>query len=119
MVWTSYIRAALKSCPPRSKHPLILFFRIVLLTELSSSLRSTIIALASTGILPSIETFGIVVVNTSAAVLAWIGLLYVLVASSRRPNLPNSAPRLLLITIRYGDRMRSWTDIEWSTPKDN
>ncbi|KAJ7729532.1 MFS general substrate transporter [Mycena maculata] len=61
------------------------------------SLRSFILSIAISGILPSINYFGVVVTNTAAGFFAWGGFL------------------LLWLTIRYGDKMRAWVDVGYST----
>ncbi|KAJ7127020.1 major facilitator superfamily domain-containing protein [Mycena epipterygia] len=60
-------------------------------------LRSLLLSIAISGILPSISYFGLVATNTVAGLLAWGGFL------------------LLWLTIRYGDRMRAWVDVGYST----
>ncbi|KAH9917966.1 major facilitator superfamily domain-containing protein [Fomitopsis serialis] len=66
-----------------------------------NALRSMLMAIMTTAILPSLENFGLVWTNLAATVLGWTGLL------------------MLLVTIRYGDRMRASVNIEWSTARDN
>ncbi|TFK35470.1 major facilitator superfamily domain-containing protein [Crucibulum laeve] len=61
--------------------------------------RSILMSLAVSAILPMIDTYGIIVTNTLAAILAWIGF------------------SLFWVTIRYGERMRAWIDIGYSTGK--
>ncbi|PPQ91937.1 hypothetical protein CVT25_000980 [Psilocybe cyanescens] len=63
--------------------------------------RSIAMALAVAGILPMIDTYGVVVTNTVAAILAWIGFI------------------LLWGTIRYGDRLRAVVDVGFSTADNN
>ncbi|PPQ83211.1 Transporter [Psilocybe cyanescens] len=67
----------------------------------NNGIRSVIIALAVAGVLPMINTYGVVVTNTVAAVLAWIGFI------------------LLWGTIRYGDRLRAVVDVGFSTADNN
>ncbi|KZV75775.1 MFS general substrate transporter [Peniophora sp. CONT] len=67
----------------------------------TSCLRGTILALGVSGILPAIERFGLLATYTAAAILSWLAF------------------GLLLVTIKYGDRMRAWIDIGYSTPATN
>ncbi|KAJ6558447.1 MFS general substrate transporter [Mycena vulgaris] len=63
----------------------------------SVGFRSFLLSIAISGILPSISYFGLVVTNTVVGILAWGGFL------------------LLWLTIRYGDKMRAWVDVGYST----
>ncbi|KAJ7128988.1 MFS general substrate transporter [Mycena crocata] len=63
----------------------------------SVALRSLILSIAISGILPSIGYFGLVATNTAVGILAWGGFL------------------LLWLTIKYGEPMRKWVDIGYST----
>ncbi|KAJ7502894.1 MFS general substrate transporter [Mycena galericulata] len=63
----------------------------------SMGLRSLLLSIAVAGVLPSINHFGLLATNSVAGVLAWAGFL------------------LLWLTIRYGDRMRAWVDVGYST----
>ncbi|EIW85701.1 MFS general substrate transporter [Coniophora puteana RWD-64-598 SS2] len=67
----------------------------------NSALRSLVIAVATAGILPSIEHFGVAATNIGAAVLAWLGY------------------GLIHITIQYGEQFRAWVDVGYSTVRDN
>ncbi|KAF7967692.1 hypothetical protein HWV62_33341 [Athelia sp. TMB] len=62
----------------------------------TKSFRSLIISAISTLILPSIQSIGPLATDGMVAVLAYIGL------------------GLLLVTIRYGDRMRAWADVGYT-----
>ncbi|KZP06003.1 MFS general substrate transporter [Athelia psychrophila] len=63
--------------------------------------RSLLLALATTAILPAVEHIGVVWTDALAAVLGWVAFA------------------LIWFTIRYGDRMRAWVDIGYSTADDN
>ncbi|KAJ7690704.1 major facilitator superfamily domain-containing protein [Mycena rosella] len=63
----------------------------------SVALRSLLLSTAISGLLPSITFFGLVATNSAVGLLAWGGFL------------------LLWLTIRYGDRMRAWVDVGYST----
>jgi len=67
----------------------------------SSALRSLLLALVTTAIVPSINYIGLVGTNAIAAGMGWIafGLLYA--------------------TIHFGGRMRGWIDVGYSTADDN
>ncbi|EIN08118.1 MFS general substrate transporter [Punctularia strigosozonata HHB-11173 SS5] len=67
----------------------------------NSAVRSLILSGATTLILPSIETIGVAWTDTIAALLAWVGF------------------GLLWCTIRYGDKMRAWVDVGYSTAQTN
>ncbi|TFY82944.1 hypothetical protein EWM64_g1059 [Hericium alpestre] len=67
----------------------------------NTALRSAFTALATAAILPLINHIGMLATNAIAAGLAWIGFV------------------LLWVTIHYGDRMRAWLDVGFSTPSDN
>lgn len=63
--------------------------------------RAFIIAIATAWILPFINEFGVVPVNACSAILGWIGF------------------GLLWSTIQYGEEMRAWVDIGYSTTQNN
>ncbi|KAJ7076880.1 MFS general substrate transporter [Mycena belliarum] len=60
-------------------------------------LRSLFLSIAISGILPSISYFGVVITNTVVGLLAWGGFI------------------LLWLTIKYGDAMRAYIDVGYST----
>lgn len=80
---------------------------------------------AISGILPSVERYGMLATNAGAAAMAWVGFLYV--------SLPDYefcitdairarvwvVSRLIAGTIRYGERMRAVVDIGFSTAENN
>ncbi|KAJ3559336.1 hypothetical protein NP233_g11287 [Leucocoprinus birnbaumii] len=59
-------------------------------------LRAFILAFTVAGILPLIDSCGIVIADLTSALLGWVGFA------------------LLLVTIRYGERMRKWLDVGYS-----
>ncbi|KAJ6602152.1 major facilitator superfamily domain-containing protein [Mycena sp. CBHHK59/15] len=63
----------------------------------SVGVRSFLLSLAISGLLPSIGYFGIVPTYTVVGLLAWGGFF------------------MLWLTIRYGDAMRAWVDVGYST----
>ncbi|KAJ7893198.1 MFS general substrate transporter [Mycena leptocephala] len=63
----------------------------------STGLRFLLLAIAVSGILPSISHFGVLVTNTAVGIIAWGGFI------------------LLWLTVKYGDRMRAWVDVGYST----
>ncbi|KII89528.1 hypothetical protein PLICRDRAFT_109834 [Plicaturopsis crispa FD-325 SS-3] len=67
----------------------------------SGGTRAIILASATTVILPLINTIGIVYTAGISALLAWAGF------------------GLLWTTIHYGDRMRAWADVGYSTADNN
>ncbi|KAJ3565069.1 hypothetical protein NP233_g7878 [Leucocoprinus birnbaumii] len=67
----------------------------------NTGFRAFLLAFAIAGVMPMINTYGMLIANAISACLAWIGF------------------GLLLITVRYGDEMRAWVDIGYSTAADN
>ncbi|KAJ7244204.1 MFS general substrate transporter [Mycena haematopus] len=63
----------------------------------SAGLRSFILSIAISGIIPSINHFGVLPTNIAVGIIAWGGFI------------------LLWLTIKYGDKMRAWVDVEYST----
>jgi len=63
----------------------------------NTGFRSIILALATAFILPSVNNIGVVGTNAIAAGLGWVGF------------------GLLWTTIHFGDRMRAWVDVGYST----
>ncbi|KAJ6593590.1 MFS general substrate transporter [Mycena capillaripes] len=59
--------------------------------------RSAFLSIAISGIIPSLNYFGIVATYTAVGIIAWGGFL------------------LLWLTIKYGDKMRAWVDVGYST----
>ncbi|KAJ6524044.1 major facilitator superfamily domain-containing protein [Mycena capillaripes] len=66
-----------------------------------AGMRSLFLTLVIAGILPSIERNGVLATDAIAAGFAWAGFIAV------------------WLVIRYGDRMRAWIDIGYSTQADN
>ncbi|KAK0435267.1 MFS general substrate transporter [Armillaria borealis] len=67
----------------------------------NNALRSFIMSILIAGILPMVNTVGVATTDAAAAAFAWVGFL------------------ILWLTIQYGDRMRHWVDVEYSTEQDN
>ncbi|KLO19712.1 MFS general substrate transporter [Schizopora paradoxa] len=63
----------------------------------NNGFRGILLAMITTVILPSINSIGVLSTNAICAALAWIGAL------------------LMWITIKYGDRMRAYIDVGYST----
>ncbi|KAF7375881.1 MFS general substrate transporter [Mycena sanguinolenta] len=63
----------------------------------SSGLRSFLISVALSGVVPSVSRFGVLITDVGAGIVAWSGFI------------------LLWITIKYGDKMRAWVDVGYST----
>ncbi|KAF5349557.1 hypothetical protein D9756_008805 [Leucocoprinus leucothites] len=59
--------------------------------------RSVLISIAVAGIMPMIDTYGVLVTNTVSALFAWGGF------------------GLLWLTIKYGEPMRKWCDVGFAT----
>lgn len=66
-----------------------------------SGVRNIMIAIVSAFVVPSVLTIGVLPTNLIAAVIAWIGFGF------------------LWATIKYGDRMRAWVDVGYSTAENN
>ncbi|KDQ59898.1 hypothetical protein JAAARDRAFT_126502 [Jaapia argillacea MUCL 33604] len=67
----------------------------------SGAVQSTFIAVTSTAILPLINTIGVAGTDALAAFVGWIGFV------------------LIYLTIRYGEQMRAWADVGYSTAQTN
>ncbi|KAI0823840.1 MFS general substrate transporter [Trametes gibbosa] len=67
----------------------------------SGSFRACVIAVITATILPLINTIGVAATGAVFAGIAWIGF------------------GTILFTIKYGDRMRAWVDVGYSTVRDN
>ncbi|KAF7362156.1 MFS general substrate transporter [Mycena venus] len=63
----------------------------------STGVRSLLLSIAISGILPSINHFGVLVTDTAVGIIAWGGFI------------------LLWLTVKYGDKMRAWVDVGYST----
>ncbi|KAI0353918.1 MFS general substrate transporter [Trametes cingulata] len=87
--------------PSSSYYVDILHSRSAEVWAASTAVRQFCLALAAAGILPLIEIVGVAAADAIFAVLSWIGFL------------------LIVLTIRYGDRMRAWVDVGFSTTPDS
>lgn len=67
----------------------------------NAGFRSFLLTFAIAGVMPMIDTYGVLITNLVSACLAWIGFV------------------LLFVTVRYGDQMRAWADVGYSTVADN
>ncbi|KAH9890473.1 MFS general substrate transporter [Cubamyces lactineus] len=83
--------------PPSSYYVDILHSRSAEVWAASSAVRQFAVALSTAGILPLINTIGVAATDTLFAVIAWGGFA------------------LIVLTIRYGDRMRAWVDVGYTT----
>ncbi|KAL0950900.1 hypothetical protein HGRIS_007659 [Hohenbuehelia grisea] len=63
--------------------------------------RALILAASVSLIIPSINTLGVLATNTISALLAWVGF------------------GMIWACIKYGDRMRAWIDVGYSTADNN
>ncbi|KAF9495232.1 MFS general substrate transporter [Pleurotus eryngii] len=63
--------------------------------------RALLISLLVPFILPSVTHFSVLATNAAAALIAWMGL------------------GLLVLTIRYGEELRGWKDVGYSTAENN
>ncbi|KAJ8701074.1 hypothetical protein PTI98_004037 [Pleurotus ostreatus] len=67
----------------------------------NSGCRALLLSFFVPAILPSINHFGVIATNAAAALIAWVGF------------------GLLIFTIRYGEQLRSWIDVGYSTVENN
>ncbi|KAF4578254.1 hypothetical protein EYR40_001585 [Pleurotus pulmonarius] len=67
----------------------------------NNGFRSLVMAVAIAGVFPMIGAFGVAKTYTAVALLAWVGF------------------GILWATVRYGDRMRAWVDMGYSTASSN
>ncbi|KAI0761486.1 MFS general substrate transporter [Trametes elegans] len=87
--------------PASSYYVDILHSRSAEVWAASSAVRQFAVALATAGILPLINTISAAAADAPFAIVAWDGFV------------------LIVVTIRYGDRMRGWVDVGYSTIADN
>lgn len=71
--------------------------------------------------LPLINKVGVAWTDTIFAALAWVSYGCVRHLTLTFSEVPRSfmTCRMILFTIKYGDRMRAWVDIGYSTIRDN
>ena len=89
-----------------------------------SVMRSVVVAMTVAVTLPMIYTYGIAVSYTLCAVLIWVSYRYVIVPEKKKKKgvagvndiSKNSG---LYYVIKYGDEMRAWVDIGFSSIEDN
>ncbi|KAF9043988.1 MFS general substrate transporter [Panaeolus papilionaceus] len=67
----------------------------------TNGLRSMVASFMIAGLLPMIDTYGVLITNSCAAIFAWIGFL------------------LLWLTIQNGDKLRAIVDVGFSTAENN
>jgi len=63
--------------------------------------RHLLMSIAIPAIFPLLNTYGVAITNGISAIIAWLGFL------------------LLWCNVRYGEQMRSWSTIEYSTAENN
>ena len=86
-----------------------------------SACRALILAFVTAWTFPLIDCIGVLATNTLFALIAWLG--YGCVSSlilHFRIELSSSSAvfTMILFTIKYGDRMRAWVDIGYTTSRD-
>ena len=90
-----------------------------------SALRAVLVALAVAATLPMIDTYGILATNALCAVLVWISFMYVFVSKKeKKEDFTDNDIFLdldsgLCYTIKYGEQMRAWIDVGYSTAEDH
>ena len=93
---------------------------------LFSALRAVLVALAVAATLPMIEAYGILVTHALCAILVWISFVYVVFSLKKKKS---KIGLLIMIfrdiysglwyVIKYGDQMRAWVDVGFSTAEDH
>ena len=86
---------------------------------MASALRAVLVALAVAATLPMINAYGILVTNALCAVLVWISFVYVIVLKKKRMLIMNVFDSGLCYVIKYGDQMRAWIDVGFSTAENH
>ncbi|KXN87018.1 putative transporter AQR1 [Leucoagaricus sp. SymC.cos] len=66
----------------------------------NTGFRSFLLTFAIAGVMPMMDAYGMLFTNTISALLAWIGFV------------------LLAMTVKYGEQMRAWVDVGYSTAAD-
>ena len=84
-----------------------------------SGLRSALMAGGTALVLPMINTYGIAVTNAVCAVMVWISFGYVRSVLLFMPSWFRRCVRILCCIIRYGDWMRAYRDVGFSTGENN
>jgi hypothetical protein len=86
----------------------------------NSALRAILVALAVAVTLPMIDTYGILVTNALCAVLVWISFMYVDRSERKKKKLIiMTFDSGLYYVIKYGDQMRAWIDVGYSTAENH
>ena len=83
-----------------------------------SACRALILAFVTAWTFPLINSIGVTATNTLFAIVAWLGYGCVCNTSCGVFTLSSMLFRMILFTIRYGDRMRAWVDIGYTTSRD-
>jgi hypothetical protein len=86
---------------------------------MNSGMRNLIIAGGVAFILPLINAIGVFNTNAITAVFAWIGAMYVLVSLHSTSSNFFAQHRMLWSVVRWGERMRGWVDMGYSTATSN
>jgi hypothetical protein len=88
-----------------------------------SALRAVLVALAVAATLPMIDAYGILATNALCAILVWISFMYVWSFQKFFFLLIIDILDLgysgLCYTIKYGEQMRAWIDVGYSTAEDH
>ncbi|KAG9226942.1 hypothetical protein CCMSSC00406_0003385 [Pleurotus cornucopiae] len=88
-------------CPSAAYNVDVVHKRSAEIMAANNGSRALLISLLVPFILPSITHFGVLATNAAAALIAWCGL------------------GLLVLTIRYGEELRGWKDVGYSTVENN
>ncbi|KAG5735451.1 hypothetical protein E4T56_gene12846 [Termitomyces sp. T112] len=64
-------------------------------------LRALMLSVCVSGVLPAIETFGVLSTNSAAALMSWVACL------------------ILWLMIQFGTELRAWVDVGYSTAENN
>ena len=84
----------------------------------TSGLRALFLAFGSATIMPLVQSIGPLATDAIAAGLAWLSFMSVFFCLFMN-NLCSFVNSALVVTIKYGDRMRAWIDVGYSTAEEN
>ncbi|KAF4607847.1 hypothetical protein EYR40_000183 [Pleurotus pulmonarius] len=101
LLFVNGIGVDLVLCPSAAYNVDVVHTRSAEIMAANNGSRALLISLLVPLILPSITHFGVLATNAAAALIAWTGLA------------------LLALTIRYGEELRGWKDVGYSTVDSN
>ena len=81
-------------------------------------MRAVLVALSVAATLPMIDVYGILATHALCAVLVWISFVYVVLKKITKLLILKFDSGLYYV-IKYGDQMRAWVDVEFSTAENH